>query len=224
MLFRQPAAEPVGLFDQLDLVPRLGRFQRRRHAGDSAADDHDGLVDGLFRLERLQRLHLRDSCEIHAEIILRHHLRVLFAGRLAPDNMLTQGDPLDDHIVRKGVYRIPARRDPGDDHLGQAFAGDGLVDRFQAGTFAGFDGLAEGHLALTSGHFAQRINVERFSNSVTSANEDAGLVFHEVISPCSSTEPLSERQLSTLSSHGTHHTDVWHNRPRTLHRGAHRHE
>jgi len=183
VLLRQPATQLGGLFDEPDVVPCAGRLQRRGQARDPAADHQEGLVDGLLGPERLQQLHLLDLRDVHAEVVLRHHLRVLVVRRLAPHHVVHQGQLLDDHALREGVLPVTAGRDPGDDDLGQLLLLDGLDHGGEIRPLAGVHRRAEGHLALARDHLGQRVDVERGPGSVPRADEHASLVSHRLTPP-----------------------------------------
>src|SRR3972149_979504 len=81
------------LLHEDDRLPHARSGLGRLEAGEPAADDEHGLLDGL--LEALRQAHLLGLDDAHAQHVLGQRLRVLVAGRVRPGDLLPEAHPLD---------------------------------------------------------------------------------------------------------------------------------
>ena len=91
------APEPLLLLDEEDRVAGRGGFQRRGDSGDASADHQQGLRNLV--LQRVQGLGLERPRDAHTKVVLREHLSIFVARRVAPRYVFPKVDALDDRPV-----------------------------------------------------------------------------------------------------------------------------
>ena len=132
---RHVAAQRAGFFHQLDVVTRLGGFQRRGHAGDAAADDQYVFVQ-LLLTRSMRDAHVLGLGTGHADVVISHFLCgfLRFVGFWTnPDDAFAQIGARQGDIVEAEGFDLGATRASADhDVIGFAIV-DVFLNHFHPG-------------------------------------------------------------------------------------------
>ena len=155
--FHSFAAQPPScacLFDEHDFVAGLGGFERRRHAGNAAADDQNAPIACRLSALPAGTFIFFSFGAAHAHVVVGHllpDLVVLAARRDGPDHAFAQVGARHRDVGEMERLGLRAARAGADHHVRDGFLLDVVADRLHALAAAQERVLAhERHLAFAA--------------------------------------------------------------------------